>query len=194
MIKYAIPAILVATVMVAGMFAFIPVEQASTVHTTIQGSQAQMQQGEDDTDRISGGAAEASTVTIGTNNNTPFIVHSIIVCGTSDDGTGDDGDDEIDLTGGITVDGDLLTDTAGDPLADIAILADGDNTDTGCIDALEAWANGNAGIIGNTIASNGADMVFTVTFGDAVDQLDSVKVIAFVDGSSTLTVVSGAPG
>ena len=30
--KLAIPAILVATVMVAGMFAFIPVEQASTVH------------------------------------------------------------------------------------------------------------------------------------------------------------------
>ena len=34
--KLTIPAILVATVMVAGIFAFIPVEQASTVHTTIQ--------------------------------------------------------------------------------------------------------------------------------------------------------------
>ena len=33
--KFAIPAILVATVMVAGIFAFMPVEQASTVHTTI---------------------------------------------------------------------------------------------------------------------------------------------------------------
>ena len=33
--KLAIPAILVATVMVAGIFAFIPVEQASTVHDTI---------------------------------------------------------------------------------------------------------------------------------------------------------------
>ena len=32
--KIAIPALLVATVMVAGMFAFAPVEQASTVHTT----------------------------------------------------------------------------------------------------------------------------------------------------------------
>ena len=37
--KFAIPVILAATVMVAGMFAFIPVEQASTVHTTVQGSQ-----------------------------------------------------------------------------------------------------------------------------------------------------------
>jgi hypothetical protein len=33
--KIAIPAILVATVMVAGLFAFAPVEQASTVHDTI---------------------------------------------------------------------------------------------------------------------------------------------------------------
>jgi len=32
--KLTIPAILVATVMVAGIFAFMPVEQASTVHTT----------------------------------------------------------------------------------------------------------------------------------------------------------------
>ena len=32
--KIAIPALLVATVMVAGAFAFVPVEQASTVHTT----------------------------------------------------------------------------------------------------------------------------------------------------------------
>ena len=32
--KFAIPTILVATVMVAGIFAFMPVEQASTVHTS----------------------------------------------------------------------------------------------------------------------------------------------------------------
>ena len=37
--KFAIPAILVATVMVAGAFAFMPVEEASTVHTTVQGTQ-----------------------------------------------------------------------------------------------------------------------------------------------------------
>ena len=33
--KIAIPALLVATIMVAGAFALMPVEQASTVHTTI---------------------------------------------------------------------------------------------------------------------------------------------------------------
>jgi len=39
MIKYTIPTILIATVLVAGIFAFMPVEKASTVHTTIQGTQ-----------------------------------------------------------------------------------------------------------------------------------------------------------
>ena len=39
--KFAIPAILVATVMVAGMFAFMPIEQATTVHTTVQATSAQ---------------------------------------------------------------------------------------------------------------------------------------------------------
>jgi len=36
--KLMIPVILVATVMVAGAFAFMPVEQATTVHTTILGT------------------------------------------------------------------------------------------------------------------------------------------------------------
>jgi len=34
--KFTIPAILVVTVLVAGIFAFMPVEKASTVHTTLQ--------------------------------------------------------------------------------------------------------------------------------------------------------------
>jgi len=41
--KLTIPTILAATVMVAGIFAFMPVEQASTVHTTIQATTAQIQ-------------------------------------------------------------------------------------------------------------------------------------------------------
>ena len=41
--KLTIPAILVATVMVAGMFAFMPVQQASTVHDTIQATTTQIQ-------------------------------------------------------------------------------------------------------------------------------------------------------
>lgn len=37
MIKLTIPVLLAATIAVAGMFAFMPVEQASTVHTTLNG-------------------------------------------------------------------------------------------------------------------------------------------------------------
>jgi len=41
--RYTIPAILTVTVLLAGMFAFMPVEQASTVHDTIQASSIQIQ-------------------------------------------------------------------------------------------------------------------------------------------------------
>ena len=37
--KLTIPTILMATVMIAGIFAFMPVDNASAVHTTIQGTQ-----------------------------------------------------------------------------------------------------------------------------------------------------------
>ena len=40
--QFAIPAILAATVLIAGIFAFMPIEQATTVHTTIQGTQNQL--------------------------------------------------------------------------------------------------------------------------------------------------------
>ena len=42
MINLTIPAILVGIVMVAGIFAFMPVQQASTVHTTIQAGQSSL--------------------------------------------------------------------------------------------------------------------------------------------------------
>jgi hypothetical protein len=40
--KIAIPTILTATVLLAGMFAFMPVEKATTVHTTISANQAKV--------------------------------------------------------------------------------------------------------------------------------------------------------
>ena len=41
--KFAIPTILTVTVLLAGMFAFSPVEEATTVHTTIQATSMQIQ-------------------------------------------------------------------------------------------------------------------------------------------------------
>ena len=37
--KLTIPTILIATVLITGIFAFMPIEKATTVHTTIQGTQ-----------------------------------------------------------------------------------------------------------------------------------------------------------
>jgi len=39
MTKYTIPTIIIAAALVAGMFAFMPVEKATAVHTTISGTQ-----------------------------------------------------------------------------------------------------------------------------------------------------------
>lgn len=42
MIKYTIPIVLASIVLVAGIFAFMPIQQATTVHTTIQASTVQL--------------------------------------------------------------------------------------------------------------------------------------------------------
>ena len=42
MMRYTIPMILTSIVLVAGIFAFVPIQQATTVHTTIQASTVQL--------------------------------------------------------------------------------------------------------------------------------------------------------
>ena len=69
--KLTIPTILVATVMVAGIFAFIPVEQASTVHTTAAGSSTDLLALT--TTPLNAAATDTNTWTI----NSPFCVISI---------------------------------------------------------------------------------------------------------------------
>jgi len=87
--KLTIPAILVATVMVAGIFAFIPVEQASTVHETIQDSQLQIKTTTDTVAITDGGATTAGTVTI--NLGAPFqLIAFTIECNPGDPSTGTD--------------------------------------------------------------------------------------------------------
>jgi len=58
--KLLIPTMLVATVLVAGIFALVPIEQASTVHTTIQGTQLEFKS---DTSAASKGAGVDYTLT-----------------------------------------------------------------------------------------------------------------------------------
>ena len=89
MIKYTIPIMLVATVLVAGIFAFMPINEASTVHTTIQNSQLQIKTTTDTVAITDGGATTAGTVTI--NLGAPFqLVAFTIECNPGDPSTGTD--------------------------------------------------------------------------------------------------------
>ena len=84
--KLAIPAILVATVMVAGIFAFMPVQQASTVHTTIQDTTANLLELTATGVTPATGATDTATWTI----NEPFRVVNIIATNEVDDGDNND--------------------------------------------------------------------------------------------------------
>jgi len=100
--KLTIPAILVATVMVAGVFAFMPVEQASTVHTTIGTQQAVL-------GVIAADADGASTTTL--TCDAPFEVTQITVqtIGTIDAAEDVDVDHDLDGAGNNwTVDVDYM--------------------------------------------------------------------------------------
>jgi len=191
--RYTMPTILIATVMVAGMFAFMPVEEASTVHDTIQGSQSQIQQAEDLNDRTAAEDNDVARVTISTSNNDPFIVQTLIVCATSGADSDNGGNQsEVKITS-VIIDGDNMedSDAAGLPISDI--IADG-TVDSICIDALARVTAINQGAIGGILASDGGDVVIDFELeGNGDDVINSVKAVAIVDGSSTLSLVSSLP-
>ena len=93
--KIVIPAILTATILVAGMFAFMPIEKAATVHTTITGAAAPQ--------LLETGAVAAldATVEITLDCSTDYLVSDVsIVYGA---GT-DTGDEDVD----VTIGGDII--------------------------------------------------------------------------------------
>ena len=60
MIKIVLPVLLASIVMIAGIFAFIPVDKATTVHTTIQGTQLNDIDSTFDTDLSSNATAKCT--------------------------------------------------------------------------------------------------------------------------------------
>ena len=193
--KIAIPAILVATVMVAGMFAFMPVEQASTVHTSAATQQASMKilQGEDTTAVAAANDNDEAQITIQARDaaaaGVPFTIKSIIVCATTSDDAGAAGDV---LTETLTIDGDAILAEGGGALTQVSI-ADGD-TITACVDIVAAIEGANAGDIGD-ISSDGGTVVFgvdLVEFDTTPDQINSVKVVVIAQGDATTVFVDAA--
>ena len=85
--KIAIPALLVATVMVAGAFAFLPVEQASTVHTTAAGQGINSEELTD--------ATPANGDTYGVTCTTDYTLLSVVIH--ADAGATDTGDERMTL-------------------------------------------------------------------------------------------------
>ena len=110
--KLTIPAILVATVMVAGAFAFMPVEQASTVHTTIAGTIQAIDSTPAGFDQDEGG-----TITLDTSQS---AILQALVCN-YDDGAGGG---VIDFDA-VTVDGEDLSQLLGTDLVQNALIPDG---------------------------------------------------------------------
>ena len=123
MSKLAIPAILVATVMVAGMFAFAPVEQASTVHTTV-GVLNVASAADVDTSAVTVVLATSATLKQG------------IICTTfTDPGADDNPNLEISLDATDTEVTDLITDLTGDNCE--TFVAHGLNLDALTTDATD---------------------------------------------------------
>jgi len=73
--KLAIPAILAATVLIAGIFAFMPVEKASTVHDTILASGMQFRTDSDTCTSI--GTANDCLITISSDKD--YLVVDIVI-------------------------------------------------------------------------------------------------------------------
>jgi len=185
----AIPTLLIATIMIAGAFAFMPVEEASTVHATANSSSVQY--AEDLTDRLAAANTDTATITIDAGaTDSIFKLDSIIVCinGSNDAG----GDVQLST---LVIDGATMVEGTDGSALTLTELTDGAGVD-GCFDAMAQHSATNPELPRNW-ASNGGDIVLGLTLGDGVggtvaltDTITSVQVIGEVVGSGTLRVVS----
>ena len=118
--KITIPALLLGVVMIAGAFAFMPVQEASTVHTTASGAATQIKT--ITSASVAGAVLEGGTSTTLTCNGECIVlaIKATIVTG--------DGDEEVNISADtITVDGtvqnhEIFNMTAGADLADDNLL------------------------------------------------------------------------
>ena len=173
-----IPSLLVATVMIAGIFAFMPVEQASAVHTTIQNTQFVLKAATD----TATGAVEADppTFTINTAGPTQFVAVYM-------DYSTDTATDEVNiLTNTIDCDGLLnIEHVAVDPGTDdftselISVLESG-TANTGASNPLHATDANDCVITLSNIAGTHA----------AADDITIVNVIAWTESQDALTVTA----
>jgi len=152
-----IPAILAATVMVAGMFAFMPVEQASTVHTTIQASTTQISV---QTSQKTAGTGEDFTITCPTGSAGCRILEVYL--------------DDDDLAGGRDADVDVINVVRGGE--NVQLAADVDNA---VVDDVTVLLNGLSGV------AMAADDTITIPITGTSDDY-TLTVIAETEGDSEI--------
>jgi len=138
--KILFPSILVATVMIAGIFAMLPIQEASTVHTTIQNTQMNQTDSEYSTD------INADPI-VCTADGSDFIIHASIEA-VADLST-------VTLTDGTnTVTVTLQANNIVDELARIAFTFLGTASQTITITGAVGASDGHVGIIAEAGATN----------------------------------------
>jgi len=182
-----IPTLLAVTILVAGAFAFAPIDQASTIHTsgtiTTAGG-VTLDSAEDLTARVVAGDNAEITITIGTDDDTPFVIQQVLACGDTDDDVAGDLEPVS-----VTIDGDII-DRDEDGIAFIGTsIADGDDVQA-CSDILRLMDKNLNGELGLIWASDGGEIVITLNGAISGDTLTSVKVFGLVQSGANLTVVS----
>jgi len=178
MTKILIPTILVATIMVAGMFAFIPVEQASTVHDTIRSNTVEII----DVATTPANFDLTSNDELRITSNNPFAILGIN-CVQVDTGDGEDIDSTaIVVTNRVTAAGTDATNAYDQVSADVPGVANGqitfqliDDSDTG-----------------NYVANGGHYIVFdfgTLSSDGSGDETIDCQVQVSSNADSTVTAV-----
>ena len=158
MIKIVLPVLPVSVVMIAGIFAFVPVQQASTVHTTVFAESSSISE----TIATSGGAAETYTITCPANSDGCHILEVYIV----------DPDADAQNTDIGAVNGTINGETISFQLD--GATADGLSNAARVITGVGGLAIGNGDTI--TIATAGAETAH------------SLVVIAIVEGGEDIEV------
>jgi len=176
-------AILAATVLVAGIFAFLPIQKASTVHTTIQGNamskiitvSGNAAPRQTNITPAAGGDATDATSCVKTSTS-PFEVIAVILETTTDTNS------NLDLA--AFADGELSTNLADDPgvniTADVAVGTADDKFNYLSVNAVP----GAQPIVGTTTVTFGP--LADATAGDAADEV-TVTFVLRVDGNTAAT-------
>jgi hypothetical protein len=169
--KIVIPAVLAAVMVIGLAVAAMPVQKASTVHTTILANTSEEV-------KITGAitrSAAAETMTI--DCDTDFTITSITL-----DGALDDAGDNLDIaTPGLSIDGTAIAAEAVTNIEAAAGAVDGDLAVYLRADPAPAANSGNLNLPITALGAGAADVVFT-TAGAAAGADD---VITFIVGITT---------